>query len=371
MKILDLQNIYKENESEYIVLKTFKNVVKIAQDKYLTYLSAYNIGELWEKQQLTYYSQTQRGIKYRKINNKIVEKTIVKESNINEMSNLILKGQLSVTQLSFNVLKTDREVLNYNENKKELFIKGSISILDGMHRVKACYKAYKSAQILNDPKLINNAKSLLFPIIISHLSNEEAKIVFSQMSKGLKISKSLAESFDSTKASNRIILRLNEHSVLKGMIDVRKNSVSKDDMEHIVTFSTLKTAIDTSFPSIKNELEEKEIYMFLSSFFNELFCLFPYMKNGEERILIKEESLECEDIMFHAYISLAEDLYMKRKSGKWKEELKALEEMDFSKSNSIWDCIIKEGKESYITINTKQSRALMIRVFKQEFYSNL
>ena len=111
--------------------------------------------------------------------------------------------------------------------------------------------------------------------------------------------------------------------------------------------------------------------MFLSSFFNELFCLFPYMKNGEERILIKEESLECEDIMFHAYISLAEDLYMKRKSGKWKEELKALEEIDFSKSNNIWDCIIKEGKESYTIVNNKSSRALMIRVFKQEFYNNL
>ena len=82
MKILDLQNIYKENEKEYVVFKTFKNVTKIGDDRYLTYLSVWDIGEMFEKQQLCYYSNTQRGIKYRKINNKIVEKTIVKQSNI-------------------------------------------------------------------------------------------------------------------------------------------------------------------------------------------------------------------------------------------------------------------------------------------------
>lgn len=371
MKIINKDNIYKEKEKEFFVLKTFKDVIDLGNNKYLTHLSAEEIGRMWDKEELTYYIPTQRGIKYKKINNKIKEETITKQSNILEMQNLILKGQLGTTQLTFNVLDNGKGLINYNKDKRELFIKGSIALLDGNHRVKACYRAYKSSQILGDEELIKNVKNTIFPVIILHYEDSKAKIVFSQMSKGLKISKSLAESFDSTKASNRIILRLNEHSVLKGMIDVRKNNISKNDMEHIVSFNTLKTSIDESFPSIKNELEEKEIYMFLSSFFNELFCLFPYMKNGEERILIKEESLECEDIMFHAYISLAEDLYMKRKSGKWKEELKALEEIDFSKSNSIWDCIIKEGKESYTIINNKSSRALMIRVFKQEFYNNL
>lgn len=259
MKILDLQNIYKENEKEYVILKTFKNVTKIGKDKYLTYLSVWDIGEMFEKQQLCYYSDTQRGIKYRKINNKIVEKTIVKQSNINEMANLILKGELSVTQLTFNVLDNSKGLINYNKDKNELFIKGSLSILDGNHRVRACYKAYKSAQILNDPKLIENVKLLLFPIIILHLDDENAKNTFSQMSKGLKISKSLAESFDSTKASNRIATKLNEHSILKDRIDTRRTYLQKTDTQHIVTFLTLKTAIDSCFPSIKDESEEQEI----------------------------------------------------------------------------------------------------------------
>lgn len=264
MKILDLQNIYKKGENEYVILKTFKNVTKIGEDKYLTYLSANNIGELWEKQQLTYYSNTQRGIKYKKINNKIIEKTIVKESNINEMSNLILKGELSTTQLTFNVLKTGNEILNYNKEKNELFIRGSLSILDGMHRVKGCYKAYKSAQILDDPKLIENVKSLLFPIVVMHLDDENAKNTFSQFSKGLKISKSLSESFDSTKASNRIATKLNEHSVLKDRIDVRRTYLQKTDTQHVVTFLTLKTAIDSCFLQLKtNQKRWKYIYSFL------------------------------------------------------------------------------------------------------------
>ena len=369
MKILDLQNIYKENEKEYIVFKTFKNVTKIGEDKYLTYLSAWDIGEMFEKQQLCYYSETQRGVKHKKVNNKIVEKTIVKQSNINEMVNLILKGELSVTQLTFNVLKMGNEILNYNNDKNELFIRGSLSILDGNHRVKACYKAYKSAQILNDNELIENVKLLLFPIIILHLNDEDAKNTFSQFSKGLKISKSLSESFDSTKASNRIATKLNEHSILKDRIDTRRTYLQKTDTKHIVTFLTLKTAIDGSFPSIKDENEEREIYIFLSAFFSELLTLFPNLVD-ENRLLLKEEYINFEDIFFYCYLSLAEDLYLKRKSN-WKEEMKALEGIDFSKDNSMWNCVIKPTRTGCTIINNKSSRALMIRVFKQEFYNNL
>jgi hypothetical protein len=369
VKIIDLQNIYKENEKEYVVLKTFKNITKIGDDKYLTYLSSWDIGEMFEKQQLCYYSVTQRGIRYKKINNKVVEKTIVKQSNINEMSNLILKGELSTTQITLNILSAGNEIINYNEEKKELFVKGSLSILDGNHRVQSCYRAYKSAQILNEDELIKNVKQLLFPIIILHLNDEDAKNTFSQFSKGLKISKSLAESFDSTKASNRIATKLNEHSILKDRIDTRRTYLQKTDTQHVVTFLTLKTAIDSFFPSIKDENEEKEIYIFLSAFFNELINLFPNLID-ENRLLLKEEYINFEDIFFYCYVSLAEDLYLKRKSN-WKSELKALDKIDYSKDNSIWNCVIKPTRTSYTIINNKSSRALMIRVFKQEFYSNL
>ena len=50
---------------------------------------------------------------------KIKEDVIVKQSNINEMQGLILKGDLGVSQITLNVLKNDKEILNYNENKKE------------------------------------------------------------------------------------------------------------------------------------------------------------------------------------------------------------------------------------------------------------
>ena len=370
MKIINKDNIYKEKEKEFFVLKTFKDVIDLGNDKYLTHLSAEEIGKMWDKEELCYYTATQRGVTYRKINNKIVEKTIVKQSNINEMQSLILKGKLGATQLIFNVLDNGKGLINYNKDKRELFIKGSIALLDGNHRAKACYKAYKSSQILDDEELINNVKNMIFPILITHHNDEKAKVIFSQMSKGLKISKSLAESFDSTKSSNRIIIKLNEHSVLKGMIDVRKTSINKNDEKHIVTFNTLKTALDESFPSIRTEEEEQEIYMFLSSFFEELFNIFPEMNNFEERILSKEEYLTCENIMFHGYIKIAEELYMRRKRGTWIHEMKALERIDFSKDNNIWNCIIKPSKNGYTILNNKSNRNMMCRVLKQEFYNN-
>ena len=370
MKISNKNNIYKKGEKEYVVFKTFKNSVNLSKGEYLTYLSAWELGKMFDEEQLCYYTPTQRGVKYKKVNGKIKEDIIVKQSNINEMQSLILKGQLSTTQLTFNIINNGNEIINYNENKKELFIKGTIGVLDGMHRVKSCYKAYKSALILNDEELINNVKNTIFPILITHHNDEKAKVIFSQMSKGLKISKSLAESFDSTKSSNRIIIKLNEHSVLKGMIDVRKTSINKNDEKHIVTFNTLKTALDESFPSIRTEEEEQEIYMFLSSFFEELFNIFPEMNNFEERVLSKEEYLTCENIMFHGYIKIAEELYMRRKRGTWIHEMKALERIDFSKDNNIWNCIIKPSKNGYTILNNKSNRNMMCRVLKQEFYNN-
>lgn len=370
MKILNKNNIYKKGTKEYVTLKTFHNTTNLNENKYLTYFSAWEIGKMFDEGQLCYYSETQRGIKYRKINNKMKEDVIVKQSNINEMQGLILKGDLGVSQITLNVLKTGKEILNYKKEKRELFIKGSISIMDGMHRAKACYKAYKSALILNEEELINNVKNTIFPILITYLNDKEVKVMFSQFSKGLKISKSLAESFDSTKASNRIVTKLNEHSILKGMIDVRKTSINKNDTEHIVTFNTLKTSIDESFPSIKTNEEEQEIYMFLSSFFEELFNVFPEMNNAEERLLSKEEYLTCENIMFYGYVKIAEELYLKRKMGKWKSEMKALDKIDFSKDNNIWNCIIKPSKNGYTILNNKSNRNMMCRVLKQEFYNN-
>ena len=132
----------------------------------------------------------------------------------------------------------------------------------------------------------------------------------------------------------------------------------------------MKTAIDGSFPSIKDEHEEQEIYLFLTTFFSELLTLYPDLVN-ENRLVLKEEYINFEDIFFYCYTSLAEDLYLKRKSGNWKEEMKILEKIDYSKDNPIWSCVIKPTRTGYTIINNKSSRALMVRVFKQEFYNNI
>ena len=128
MKISNKNNIYKKGEKEYVVFKTFKNSVNLSKGEYLTYLSAWELGKMFDEEQLCYYTPTQRGIKYKKVNGKIKEDIIVKQSNINEMQSLILKGKLSTTQLTFNIINNGNEIINYNENKKELFIKGTIGV---------------------------------------------------------------------------------------------------------------------------------------------------------------------------------------------------------------------------------------------------
>ena len=65
MKILNKNNIYKKNEKEYVVFKTFHNVVDLGNNNYLTYLNAEEIGRMLEKEELCFFFTKQIVLKFR------------------------------------------------------------------------------------------------------------------------------------------------------------------------------------------------------------------------------------------------------------------------------------------------------------------
>ena len=106
-------------------------------------------------------------------------------------------------------------------------------------------------------------------------------------------------------------------------------------------------------------------------FFEELIKILPEMINIDDRMLSKENFLICENIMFYGYLNIAQELYLKRKSKTWKDQLKALEKIDFNKENEIWDCIVKESPNvGYTIVNNDKSRDMMCRVLKEQYYMN-
>lgn len=347
----------------------FHDVHKLNDKEYSLVLSAYQIAELWysDENLLSYFVPTQRGVKQSRTTKGNAKVTpIISNSNVKEMVELITNDKFYTSQLTFNVLDEGKKCLEYNNGT--LRITKGLNILDGMHRITSIYKVYLHSLILGeDSDLTQKLKDLKFPVKITHYDLNSAQIMFSQYSKGLKLSTSKVESFDMSKASNRIVDKLNKHSVLKGMIDVNKTSIAKTDVTHIVTFATLNEAVKNSFGVIQNEKEEREIYEFLELFFYELMLLFPEMQEAGSRVDSKEYSLLCENMMFYGYLTIAEILYLKRFKD-WKTELYNLDKVPFEKDNEIWQPIVRVNNDRISLVNNKNTRNILCKIIKEQFY---
>ena len=347
----------------------FHDVHRLNDKEYSLVLSAYQIAELWysDENLLSYFVPTQRGVKHSRTtkgNSKVTP--IISNSNVKEMVELITNDKFYTSQLTFNVLDEGEKCLEYKNGT--LRITKGLNILDGMHRITSIYKVYLHSLILGeDSDLTQKLKNLMFPVKITHYDLNSAQIMFSQYSKGLKLSTSKVESFDMSKASNRIVDKLNKHSVLKGMIDVNKTSIAKTDITHIVTFATLNEAVKNSFGVIQNEKEEREIYEFLELFFYELMLLFPEMQEAGSRVDSKEYSLLCENMMFYGYLTIAEILYLKRFKD-WKTELYNLDKIPFEKDNEIWQPIVRVNNDRISLVNNKNTRNILCKIIKEQFY---
>ena len=370
MKMKNKSNIYKGDKDFTIKNKLLKKVTKLNDREYTTNISAWDLAEMWEKDELVYFADYQRGLTSKKVNGKIKEDAIVNQTNISEIQELILKGDYITEQIILNVLQNGKEELIYDDDTEELLISGVFTALDGNHRLRASHRAYLAASILRDREKINNVKNTKFSVKITHFNNDDAKAAFVQLSKGMRISASRREFFDMSQASNRICEKLSKKSILKGLIETKYTHITVKDTEHLVAFATLNKAVKENFPSIKNEEEENEIYNFLELFFEELVKIFPEMVNSNERAESKKVSLICENMMFHGYLNIAQELYLKRKSKTWKDQLKALGKIDFDKENDMWDCVIKKLPNSYRIINNDKSRDMMCRVLKEQYYMN-
>ena len=322
-KVITKENIYEVADKNTVDNEIFYDVKQIDDNIWYLFLSGYQIAELWDQGKIVYFPDTQRGVKTIKLKDGTVKHVaICNEKNIKEIQSAIIGEdgkKFYPSQITLNLLEQNDEVAIYNPEDNTLNLTGVLTMLDGNHRTRAMHRLYLYDKVLiKDGDYKEKLEKLEFPILLTHFKPEEAKSVFSQFAKGLKISTSKAESFDMSKASNRIVNKLNRNGSLKGMIDENKTTISKSDEQHIVTFATLNNAIKESFPVIQNQQEEDDIYDFLNTFFSELKSIFPEMLTYENRSLNKEFSLICENMMFYGYLAIARLLYVKRFKNTWK-----------------------------------------------------
>ena len=346
---------------------TLRDVLRVSNKEYIVVLSAMQLAELYDDEKIKYNVSTQRGIKIVKTKDGNREEPIHNNRNIKQMMELIKEGSLCNSFITLSVPEDGKQHIYYYQDGG-LIIDRELSILDGFHRVYSCYRMYKYWQVLQEDELKHMLENTKFTVAIGSHSDNESKLIFSQLSKGLKLSKSKTESFDITKATNRIINKINKNSVLKGTIDTTRTSISKSDEVHIYSFSTFNEAMKTAFGTIQSETEERDVYEFLCVFFKELVSIFPELLDYESRRISKEYSFICQNFTIYGYLTLANDLYVKRFSGSWQDELRNIEKIDFDIDNDVWQPVVRRNGDDVKIVNNKQTRSLFGRILREQFY---
>ena len=207
---------------------------------------------------------------------------------------------------------------------------------------------------------------LKFPVKITNYDVQTAQQQFHQFSQGLKISSSRAEYFNQTGLANIVVRELMKSSDLAGRVEVVRNSISKNDERHIVTFATLVNAIEIVYKDLETRVQALELSKYLAEFFNELINLMPELHNYEKRAKSKETSLIGENFMFYGYVAISKVL---REKENWKEYLPLVNELDLSKSSKQWyGDVIKRGKErGYTIVNNNESRKTFTNKIEKMF----
>lgn len=368
MQIRD--NIYnkeKDAPMDYV----FENVFKLKDREWTTVMSAKQLAKMWYEGKIKYQSDAQRGITLKRSKNgKLEEKAVYSLDNIKSIRNSIVEGTYHPDELTLNLLKDGRDEIVIEDNN--MVASGILVVNDGQHRLKALSEIYTSNKIAGED--IVNLDELYFSVKITNYTTEESGLLFYQLTKGLKISKSLAESFNKRDSINKIVFDLNR-GILKDKIDTIKTNITASDIIHLTTFSTMTSAIRDSYGQIDDEIMEKQVSDFLSIFFEKLISTFPELINEEERKRSKEYNMICENFMMYGWIEISQILYCNRFDGeKWIQQLQNMDKINYDKLingelNPIWRQVLRLGEngKAYI-INSKSTRQVLRRIIREQFY---
>lgn len=379
-KVKMTDNIYDANydmPQEY----AFNNVFRLKDNEWTTVLSGKQLANMWLDRKILFHPDCQRGIKLERRNGVLQPKAVCSRKNIREIKNDIVSGDYSPDEITLNILDDKKSKIEVEDNT--MIAEGLMFVTDGQHRLKSLAELEISNNILGEDTA--NISNKFFNVKITNYTLEKAGEVFAQLTKGLRISKSLAESFNKKDSVNRIVSTLNRTSVLEDKIDTIKTSIVKSDTKHLTTFATLSMAIKDSYGDISDPKMEENVLDFLKEFFKELTNIFPEMLNDEERQLSKNHSLICENFMMYCWIELSQLLYCKRFSPTWREELSKIENIDFYKLNikseeeqhgdedeelnPIWSSILRMTTNGTVSIvNNSSTRQTARRIIKEQFY---
>lgn len=371
IKVAINDNLYDKNIDKPMEF-TFSNVFQLKANEWTTVMTGEQLADMWLSNTIKYDKDCQRGVTLkRNKNGELEERAVFSIKNVKQIQDSIMAGIYHPDEITLNILKNGQDKITVEDGT--MLAKGVLLVNDGQHRLKALGNILSSSRVKDEECTV--LKNLSFSVKITNYTTEEAGLLFYQLTRGLKISKSLAESFNKKDSINKIVDTLNRTGVLKGKIDTIKTSVNAQDTLHVTTFATMVAAIKDSYGEIDDENMEKELCDFLQVFFKELATIFPEILNNEDRQLSKIYELTTENFMMYGWIELSQTLYCNRFNGdKWKEQLRNISKVNFSKLgedgelNPIWRQVLRLGENNKVYIvNSKSTRQTLRRIIKEQF----
>jgi len=374
-------DVNKEWEFNDVSITTINNEISC----YNFSIPMSSLSQLYTENTIQYNYELQRGCKLNKKNQLV---PISSAGKIREIFESIKNKSFFGNVITLCVLREEGEEnpIYWDESNNTITGNSGIFLLDGHHRCMAFKKVcdmwnkYKDKQGFNlvNPELWN------IPVHLRVLTTNQAKKLFSEYCKGLKVSKVRQEFLDVNTLKNDIVSQLMEKSELRGKIETYATNIkSSGTNNNIVTFSLLSTEIQRLFaPKTSNEV--KNIAEFLIKFFNALVEEFSYSMGCmsiAERKQARLSDISIELMTFYGYMSMARVLYEKDQKGENIEENirelnKPIQIKDWngrflSRENPLWNHIKKADGG---IINNSSMQGYMRKVFtlfasdKDRFY---
>jgi len=333
---------------------TFNEVTRVGKGndmyKYQTLASAATLGRLWDEGICEYQGNIQRGYK---LNSKNEEVAVFSASHVKKILESALTQKLNGGVITLNIL--DTIPINYDEDDRTIQIlpNQKLQILDGQHRIR-CFSAWNRLY-LKSPSSCISPEEFFMPILIEHVSEFQAKMIFSEYAtKFLKISNSRSLFLDVDSNINRIATKVMNNS-LKSKVEVVSNTISKKS-DKIITFSVLTKGISAFKPATQKECEK--VGNFLCLFWEELIENFPKSMGDvhpEIRVSEKTKSFANESMFMIGYHHIAKMLI---DDEDWKIKLKKLTMDGFmNRTNPIWKDILRNENR---IVNTSSTQTTVI-----------
>lgn len=324
-EIKEIKTMFEGYSSESIMFPyIFHNVIQVNDDEYLGKIKASEINKI--SHLLQYNPITQREMRQLKRGSQTIPVPKIIKKNVNAMVDLMKKGRLISTMLTFNArfgTADDGEEVYYNSDDFSLTVqKGTLlDVVDGFHRITAISKA-----IMEDSSL-----DMVFKITILNRDTPGAEDYFIQMNTFTPISTAHLESKKDTRQANIIARQVRDATHLKDTI-AAGDSINKDS-DLLITFITLSDAIDDVY-QVTDRKNIASTTNYLIKFFNQLFYSFPneFIDNISE---VRKESIVNSNIMFYGYIMLSKKMLDNGVLLDRVEDI--IKDIDFSRNNKLWE----------------------------------